>query len=226
MRIVFFILICIANLQIGNCCIADANGLERQYRIHSTRESDIYEHLPTLRELARECSSAIEIGVRDIVSTWGILQGLSETQEKTRSYLGIDLAFPPASKLSLAKRLSQGNEIQFEFWPANDMEIDIPETDLLFIDSLHTYCHMTYELEKFSHKVTKIICMHDTSDPWGNADDSSYNGDYSEYPPYIDRTKKGLWPAVVDFLSRHPEWTLQERKTNNHGFTILRRASS
>jgi len=96
---------------------------------------------------------------------------------------------------------------------------------LLFIDSLHTYCHLTYELEKFSPKVSKYIAMHDTSwDP--TIDDPAYYGDYSEYPPEYDRTKRGLWPAVVDFLKRHPEWTLHERRLNNYGFTILKRVQS
>ena len=103
------------------------------------------------------------------------------------------------------------------------MDIDIPPAEMLFIDSLHTYCHLTYELEKFSPKISKVIAMHDTSEPWGDADDSDYRGDYSEYPLYIDRSKKGLWSAVEDFLERHPEWILQERLFNNHGFTILRR---
>jgi len=50
----------------------------------------------------------------------------------------------------LAKRLSLGNGIAFEFWQANDMDVDIHSADMLFIDTLHTYCHLTYELEKFS----------------------------------------------------------------------------
>jgi hypothetical protein len=103
------------------------------------------------------------------------------------------------------------------------MYVDIEPTELLFIDSLHTYAHLTYELEKFSPKATKYIAMHDTSAPWGDTDDDEYHGDYSEYPPEIDRTKRGLWPAVLDFLNKHPEWTLKERRENSHGLTILQR---
>jgi cephalosporin hydroxylase len=105
------------------------------------------------------------------------------------------------------------------------MTIEIPSTDLLFIDSLHTYCHLTYELEKFSPHVRKYIAMHDTSEPWGTVDDTEYGGDYSEYPAAFDREKRGLWAAVEDFLSRHPEWRLLERRLNNHGFTVLERVS-
>lgn len=191
--------------------------------ISSSIPSDINEHVQTLRSLAKECSSVVEIGLREMISSWGILQGLSESQSASASYLGIDIHSPSLVTLNLAKQLAEGNNIAFTFLQANDMDIDIETADMLFIDSLHTYCHLTYELEKFSSKITKYIAMHDTSDPWGHADDHSYSGNYSEYPEEYDRTKRGLWPAVEDFLKRHPEWVLFKRYLNNHGFTILKR---
>ena len=197
--------------------------LKEMYDYHCNQISDIYEHVPVLYQLATECSSVVEIGIRSIVSTWGVLKGLSESPFENRSYLGIDLQYPPLDRLHLAKELAEQHQINFTFWLANDMHIDLQPTDMLFIDSLHTYCHLTYELEAFSSKVQKYICMHDTSDPWGNRDDIEYSGDYSEYPDFYNKEKRGLWPAVEDFLQRHPEWTLLERRTNNHGFTILKR---
>lgn len=200
--------------------------LKSMYELSCRQGSDINEHVSVLKELAAECSSAMEIGIRSMVSSWGVLQGLSESPSRSVFYIGIDLNYPPISMLNLAKKLAQANGIDFQFWKQNDMEIDIndvPVIDLLFIDSLHTYCHLTYELEKFSPKTSKYIAMHDTSAPWGDREDSQYTGNYSEYPAHFDRTKKGLWPAVEDFLKRHPEWVLQERRLNNHGFTILKR---
>jgi len=199
--------------------------LRQKYESACWESSDINEHLPTLRSLAIECSSVVEIGLRTMVSTWGILQGLADNPLTSRSYLGIDIERPASETLNLAQRLAEGNGISFQFLQANDMDIDIEQTDLLFIDSLHTYCHLTYELETFSPKVNKYISMHDTTFSNETIDDLGYIGDYSEYPPEYDRTKRGLWPAIVDFLERHPEWTLYQRYTNNYGFTILRRAS-
>ncbi len=200
-----------------------AAELAQQYGYSANQDSDIWEHVPVLRRLSAECSSVIEIGLRYMVSTWGILQGLADSAAGNRSYLGIDKVRPAEHTLQLAERLSEENGVLFRYLKADDMTIDLAPTEMLFIDSLHTYCHLSYELEKFSPKVSKYIAMHDTSEPWGEADDTVYYGDFSEYPEWIDRSKRGLWAAVVDFLGRHPEWQLLERRTNNHGFTILRR---
>lgn len=195
--------------------------LFNQYKNHAGQSSDINEHLPTLRELARQCQSVTEIGIRDIVSTWGLLQGLSESRHQQTSYVGIDLRDPPFYKLKLAKELAQNNGISFEFIKGDDFDLDIVATDLLFIDSLHTYCHLTYELEKFSDKVLQFIVLHDTSEPWGEMDEPS---PYYPYPSHIDRIfKRGSWIAVVDFLDSHPDWQLKARYLNNHGLTVLER---
>ena len=42
----------------------------------------------------------------------------------------------------------------------------------------------------------------------------------------VDEIKRGLWPAVLEFLSKHPEWVLEARYTNNNGLTILRRVQT
>jgi hypothetical protein len=196
--------------------------LKDQYVVHCNAKSDINEHLPKLRGLASECSSVGEIGLRGLVSTWGVLLGLSEAPYEQRAYIGIDIELPNSSKLKMAQKLAKENGIAFQFWLANDLDVGLPLLDMLFIDSLHTYCHLTYELETFSPYVNKYIAMHDTSYPW-EYQDEYYPGDYSEYPAHIGRNKRGLWAAVVDFLSTHPEWELYARYTNNHGLTVLRR---
>ncbi len=203
-----------------------AHSLDQQYAQHCKERSDINEHLPVLRQLSSECSSVIEIGVRNVVSTWGILIGLTDSPHHPKSYLGIDLNYPPENKYRLAQALAEQNQISFKFWKGNDLDAEVEPADMIFIDTLHTYCQLTVELEKFASKANKYITMHDTSAPWGDQDDTEYRGDCSEYPAYVDRTKRGLWPAVVDFLARPPEWELKERRFNNHGFTTLMRVQN
>lgn len=210
-------------LQLVLVAPAVIHPVDSRYETLCRVQSDINEHLPVLRELASKCSSVVEIGMRSMVSTAGLLQGLAENPDPFRSYVGIDISLPPFSTLQQSRQFADEQGFSFAFWHDNDMNIEIPETELLFIDSLHTYCHLSYELEKFAPSVSKYIAMHDTSAPWGDADDSDYKGDYTEYPAKYNRQKRGLWPAVVDFLASHPEWRLQERRLNNHGFTILKR---
>jgi hypothetical protein len=200
--------------------------LERIYRYYEKlpeRNCDICEHAPLLRKLARDCESVTEIGVGPMISTWAILKGLSENEKPSRRYKGIDVADSPADLLRHAQKLSLEHGIHFTFEKKNDLEIEFEPVDFLFIDSMHTYCHLMYELKTFSPKVAKYIAMHDTAAPWGHRDDDEYRGNYSEYPKEFDRNKRGLWPAVVDFLKENPEWELQEHRTNCHGFTILKR---
>jgi hypothetical protein len=150
--------------------------------------------------------------------------GLADSPNHPRSYLGIDLDYPPADTFRLAQTLAEQNQISFKFWKGNDMDAEVEPADMIFIDTLHTYCQLTVELEKFAPKAKKYIAMHDTN--WGDQDDPVYKGDYSEYPAYVDRTKRGLWLAIVDFLGRHPEWALKEHRLNNYGFTTLVRVQN
>jgi hypothetical protein len=223
-RTVFSLLLYV--IYVPFCSAIDMNKqreLQWIYQEHCATPSDINEHLPQLKKLASECSSSVEIGLRGLASTSAILQGLSENNAPFRSYVGIDLEFPSKDKLQQACSLAESQGISFQFLQGNDMKIDIDPVDLLFIDSLHTYCHLTNELEKFSPKVRKYIALHHTSSPWDMEDDDSYQGDYSEYNLSIDRAKRGLWPAVLDFLQNHPEWSLFRRHNYNHGFTVLKR---
>jgi hypothetical protein len=180
----------------------------------------LYGHLGNLRELAQECSSVVEIGIAWLESTTALFLGLSENPSPYRSYVGIDISSP--YEMAKYNRMALENGLDCTFLIENDLNIDIPETAFLFIDSLHIYAHLSYELEKFSPKVSKYIAMHDTSAPYGETDEP-YSGDYSEYPAHISRTKRGLWLAVEDFLAAHPEWRLLKRKFDYHGFTVLER---
>ena len=203
--------------------ILASRELGRLYNRSRSESSPIYQHVSRLKELAKECQSVVEIGLYDMTSSWGILRGLSESHSPSPSYLGIDIRIPEEQRIEKAVQICESLGIQFKFVNDNDLDIEIEPADMIFIDSLHTYCHLTYELEKFSPMAKKYIAMHDTSEPWGIDDDHDYRGDYSEYPPEIDRSKRGLWPAVTDFLAKHPEWSLLERRLNCHGFTVLKR---
>lgn len=204
-----------------------SSDLSFLYDYSVNNPSDINQHVPLLKQLSKECQTVLMIGVRRMASTWGCLKGLSENSEKQSQYIGVDWITPPLENIVLAKILSEVNGITFKFFLGNDLKIDPPETDLLFIDSHHTYCHLTEELERFAPHTKKYIALHHTSPPYGYTDEPNIYNLPNEYSVWIDKNKQGLWPATEDFLTRHSdEWMLQERRFNNHGFTILKRISN
>ena len=190
---------------------------------HCNKPLDINESSQLLCKYAKACASVVEIGHKEIEAPKGILQGLSESSFKQRSYLKINSDYIPPSELNFTKEGAKKSNINFTFWQANDLLIVLEPTDMLYIDSLHTYCHLTYQLETFSSQVRKYICLYGTSGPWCDQEENAYQGNYNEYSSSYDRTKKGLWPAVLDFLANHPEWVLVERSTKNEGCAILQR---
>ena len=205
-----------------NATPADFTELESMYYTVCSTPSDIHEHVPVLYNLANECNSVLEIGVQRLTPTWGFIRGLAPGGK----YIGIGTEYPNIDVYTKANVLALSKNLGFFYINKNEFLIDPSEiglVDMIFIDSIHTYCHVTYQLHKFSSLAAKYLVFHDTSDPWGNENDRDYHGNYSEYPPEYSRTKKGVWPAIDDFLRNSQDWKLKERKFNNHGLVILER---
>ncbi len=177
--------------------------LENIYNKRCETPSDINEHLPTLKKYAEECDHITEMGVRWVVSTFAFMMG------KPKKLISIDIN--PVEKhgiqtidlISLAKTAG----VEFEFVLGDTTEIEIEETDFLFIDTLHTYTQLKKELALHPSKVKKYIGFHDTTT-------FAQVGEYKE---------AGLWPAIEEFLSSNPEWVIAEKFENNNGLTILKK---
>lgn len=185
-------------------------------RIYQT-PSDINEHIPTFVEYGSECETITEMGVRAISSTWA---WLGSAPKKLTSY---DMENPShyGANIDIVYEVAKQYGLNFEFIKADVLTIEIEPTDLLFLDTWHAYDQLKAELELHSPKVSKYIIMHDTTsyeyrdEPLTS--ENTFKGDKS--------TGKGLWPAIIEFLEAHPEWTLHKRYTNNNGITIIKRVA-
>ena len=189
--------------------------LDKKYQQLVDTVSDINEHLPTLKKYAEECNHITEMGVRWIVSTYAFLVARPETM------FSIDMQHPSKWKASIEDVENYAKEIncKYKFWQANNLEIEIEETDLLFIDTWHSYKQLKSELELHASKAKKYIILHDTV-LFGTQDElNSYNnlGWFNGFK------QKGLLPAINEFLEGNEEWVLHEVFTNNNGLTILKR---
>lgn len=178
------------------------NQLQSIYNEKCSIPSDINEHLPTLKKYADECEHITEMGVRWVVSTYALLMG------KPKKLISYDIN--PINSEPIQQLVKDVTD--FEFRVANTLELEIEETDLLFIDTLHNYNQLKGELELHANKARKYIIFHDTTSfEWIG---ESYNGKVDEI---------GLWPAIEEFLETNTNWELYERFENNNGLTILKR---
>lgn len=176
--------------------------------------SDINEHFPAIIEYGSQCNHITEMGVRSIVSTWGWLAA------KPKKLIAYDIQHPNIWGGSLTDVEDTANSIgtEFEFHLANVLEVVIDETDLLFIDTWHSYKQLTAELKLHSSKVKKYICFHDTTS-YANVDENSYETWGDEWKA----SGEGIWKAIEEFLDNNKEWVLEKRFMNNNGFTIIKR---
>ena len=168
--------------------------------------SDIYEHLPVLQKYSTECSHITEMGVRRVVSTYAFIAGLPKT------VISIDIEHPDdltgrAGLVDEVIKIAADNGVDFKFVLGSTLDIDIDETDLLFIDTLHTYNQLKAELFRHGNKSRKYIILHDTV-TFGEAGQGG---------------QAGLIPAMEEFISENPHWQIFEHFTNNNGLTILKR---
>jgi glycosyltransferase involved in cell wall biosynthesis len=201
--------------------------IKENYARACTRQSDINEHVPTLAHYAEQCNTVCEFGVRSGVSTWGFADGLLAKARQGQSVRldGYDLdAAPEAYKqLMAADKLG----IQVAFHQENDLEIAPVTCDLLFIDTFHVYGQLKRELALHASGVNKFIIMHDTTVDELEGEVIRAGWDAATYAKITgipaSELLVGLWPAVSEFLTAHPEWILRTRYTNNNGLTVLER---
>jgi hypothetical protein len=156
--------------------------------------SDINEHFGAIIRYGEQCEHITELGVRWIVSTWG---WLSTRPKKLVCY---DIEDPSHWGASIQDVYDSAKEIgvDFSFIKADDLKIEIEETDMLFIDTEHTYEQLSQELKLHGNKARKFLSFHDT-------------------------TLHPLRKAIKEFIQENPHWIIQEDHYNNNGFMVLKR---
>lgn len=197
--------------------------IEQNYKTQCSTVSDINEHLPTLYEYAQKVDTIVEMGVRSVVSTWALLYGLVRcNSNNSKMLVGVDIEKCAYNKAVIA---GKNAGVTVHFIQGDSVKVDVPERDLLFIDTWHVYGHLKRELAKHHSKTRKWIILHDTSVDGEVGESIRMKHDIlalsekSGYP--IAEIERGIWPAVEEFLEEHIEWKLEKRYTNNNGLTIL-----
>ena len=193
-----------------------------------TTRHTTHEHINTFYNYTRECKSVCEIGIEGGYSTWGFLMGLFENKtifnnEDELFYIGVDINNCPITEECAT--VCKGINLNYTFIQHDSATVDIPQVDLLYIDSWHIYGHLKRELNHLHSKANKYIIMHDTTidgeigESIRRGWDTKKQSEDSGYPE--DEIRKGLWPAIEEFLVEHPEWKLKHRYHHCYGLTIL-----
>ena len=212
--------------------------MESIYNKLCEEPSDINEHLPILRQYASHCARVCELGVRGVVSTVALAQGLADSPYFTNEDI------TPSKKLYLydiipdinLSRIEEGCFAKgitiYDNFGQNDLDAEDygDKYDLLFIDTAHNYPHCYEELCKFGKNTQRYIILHDTTIDGITSEYvrlkyepqhyqtliERYNNKYTE-----DEFKQGLQFAIDRWLSENQEWKVRRVLTNNNGLTIL-----
>lgn len=181
--------------------------IENEYLLRCTTESDINEHLPLLRSLAESCETIVELGTRSGNSTVAFLASAPA------SLTCIDLSFSSLDETRLRGYIDEA-QTQWTLLKRNSLDLsprDIPECDMLFIDTLHTYTQIAHELT-FASRVKRIIAIHDTVLFWDNG----------------QKGQRGIGPAISEFLDSEygSMWEVSYESSVNNGMMVLTKKRS
>lgn len=199
--------------------------IERKYVNYCKNVSDINEHLPTLYKYALECSHITECGVRKALSSYAFAHALSN--KKDTKHIMVDICESDEIDTFLSE--CEHENLKAIFYNESDLTCPTEPTELLFIDTWHVYGHLKRELNRWNTYASKYIILHDTTVD-GDIGESvrmalvhNIEEEATESGLTEEEIRKGLWPAIEEFLVDHPEWILKERYTNNNGLTVLAR---
>ena len=153
--------------------------------------NDLFPYAPVLKELSSKCDHVTEFGLRWGCSIWALMAGLPKV---LRSY---DHRTFDVTQIA---KCAEDNDIDFKYIVGSviDPALTIDETDLLFIDTEHTYRQLHTELLLHGDKVRRYMAFHDTE------------------------IEKELKPAIDEFLEDHPEWQVQKRHSERCGLTVIK----
>jgi hypothetical protein len=170
--------------------------LTKTYNTLCSKKSDINEHLSTLVRYGKMVDHITEFGVRIGRST---IAFLFSQPKKMISY-----DINQFKQYQTIKPLIENTD--FKFIQSDVLKIDIEETDLLFIDTYHSYNQLKKELALHGNKVKKYIIFHDT-------ETFGYKG--------MDGKSPGLLQAIHEYIE-NSKWFIDEIYKNNNGLLILK----
>jgi len=168
--------------------------------------------LDTLKKYGSRCQTITEMGVDYTISTWAFM---AARPLKLTSY---DWEYN--ERIEEVKQVAEFNHIDFKFIQEDTTKCTIEPTDLLFIDTFHTYSQLKLEIELHEPKVGKFLIFHDTNIYGRHGQVAG-----EKYIPCPFEKTKGLADCIEEFLQKPPNhWALVEFNHDDfYGITVLKR---
>lgn len=169
------------------------------YETVRTVKRDLDQHMPYLRTLAAMCQTVTEISKR----RESLIAFSAGRPNRLISY-NTEAADPMVRQiLDLSKE--ESSVITVENRTSDDID-SIDSTDLLFIDSKHTYPQLKKELEKYMERVNRFAVFHDTHAYATKSEDGS---------------EGGLLTAIREWVESHPQSFIYHHTKDQYGLTII-----
>lgn len=176
---------------------------------HRGLHRDMMGHLPTLALLAAQCNHCTEFGIRTGNSTTALLYGLAQRigGGKLVSY---DIESP---NIDVDLRALLPAKVAWEVKQADTRFVRnlVDVTDLLFIDTMHTYAQVKEEL-RCAGVVRRYLVFHDTA-----RDVNWLRGEHNQ---------EGIGRAIEEFMDATPTWRPLIHFTHCNGLLVLERTQS
>lgn len=170
-------------------------------------------YVPFLKEICKDLDHVTEFGVREAYSTCAIIDGLRGRFATLVSY---DIDAPAVGDIVEHAR---ANEVNWVFHQEDTLTTDpIVTTDLLFLDSAHTYDQVKAELERHASRVKRFLVFDDVTIFGKHGDPTGNTG-------YICPGVRGIMPAIQEFRDANPFWTVHTHKPEGCGLLCLERTS-
>ena len=177
-------------------------AIEAEFLLAKKTKGDIDEHLDYLYDLAIQCDSVVEGGLRYCISCWAFILGCACRGGVVQGHCWNRL-----KEITRTEEICKANGLNWTYFDGDWLTHDIPSCDLLMVDTNHTYEQLTAELRRHGPKARRWIVLHDTE----SFRDVGTDGK----PP-------GMWQAVLDFIAEG-EWEIINHRAHQNGLTTLGR---
>lgn len=190
------------------------SALQALYERHCQTPGSTNPLLPRLRALASECDTVVELGTKHGRSATAFLMAGCEVW----SYDIVESKHARALQKITGKR--------WHYTIADTRRIEIPECDLIFFDSLHTYGQLDAELRLHASKSRRFLVFHDTITfgvVGARGEDGVHSWTFPQPVQEVPPEHRGIRLAIDEMMVREPCWRIREHVPTSHGLLILER---